>query len=156
MRVTANRDERTVSGMLIPFNEVGYTNVGAITATTGSLTIPEDVSSVHLNYEHDSTRPIGKATRIEQTDAGIEATFSIVDNTAGNDYLAEVEAGLRTGFSVEFVDHVIRAGRVLAGVISGAAGVVAPAFDSARVMASDHGELPAEETAEEENAEVEA
>lgn len=145
MRVTANRDERTISGLVIPYGEVGYTNVGAIKASKGVLTIPEDVSTVHLNLEHSDTRPVGKAVRLEETDAGIEGTFRIANTTAGNDLLAEVEEGLRTGFSVEFHDHVIRAGEVLKGMLSGVAAVVNPAFNSARVMASDHGELPAEE-----------
>src|SRR5690606_15983540 len=148
MRVTANRDERTISGLVIPYGEVGYTNVGAIKAAKGVLTIPEDVSTVHLNLEHSDTRPVGKAVRLEETDAGIEGTFRIANTTAGNDLLAEVEEGLRTGFSVEFHDHVIRAGEVLKGMLSGVAAVVNPAFNSARVMASDHGELPTEDEAE--------
>lgn len=142
MKITANREDRTISGVLLPFGEVGYTNVGAITVTAGALTLPDDITTVHLNMEHESTRPVGKATRLEETEAGIEATFKIADTTAGNDLLAEVADGLRTGFSVEFHDQIIRAGKVLGGVLSGAAAVVAPAFDSARVFASDHGDLP--------------
>jgi hypothetical protein len=156
MRVTANRDERTISGLVIPYGEVGYTNVGAIKASKGVLTIPEDVSTVHLNLEHSDTRPVGKAVRLEETDAGIEGTFRIANTTAGNDLLAEVEEGLRTGFSVEFHDHVIRAGEVLKGMLSGVAAVVNPAFNSARVMASDHGELPTEDEAENEDTTGEA
>src|SRR5690606_12614847 len=106
----------------------------------GAVEIPEDPSTVILNVEHDRTRPVGRAVRIEETDTGIEASFRIAKTRAGDELLLEAEEGLRAAVSVELESPVIRAGRLLKGLLTGAGAVVKPAFASALLVACDCGE----------------
>lgn len=140
--LTANRDERTISGLLLPFGEVGYTSAGAITASAGAVTLPEDPSSVHLNLEHDPLRPVGKGVTFEEREDGIHASYRVANTTAGNDLLTEVEEGLRAHLSVEVSDPVITDGVLVGGALTGTGAVVKPAFASAaiyQVTAADCG-----------------
>lgn len=139
----ANMEERTISGLMLPYGEVGRTSAGAITASAGTVRLPEDVSTVHLNLEHDSLRPVGKATAFEEREDGLHATFRVAKTSAGDDLLEEVSEGLRAALSVELSSPVIRAGKLLAGTLTGCGAVVRPAFPSANIYnltASDMGE----------------
>lgn len=138
--MTASREDRTITGLLLPYGEEGRTNVGKITASAGSLTIPDPVSDVKLDIEHDLTRPVGRASEIVDTDAGLVATWSIARTRAGDDVLEEAAEGLRTGLSVEVDEPVIRNGALLGGRLTGAGIVVSPAFPSALLVAADAGE----------------
>nr|WP_128082861.1 hypothetical protein [Cellulosimicrobium sp. MM] len=143
--LVASSGERSITGLLLPFNEPGATSAGRVTASATSVTVPEDVSKVVLNIEHDGLRPVGRATSIEAREDGLHATFRIAATTAGNDLLEEVREGLRACLSVEVESPVIRDGHLLAGDLTGAGAVVRPAFPSASVYAlaaSDCGELP--------------
>ncbi len=139
--LTASREERTISGMLLPFGELGSTSAGRVTAKAGCLTIPENVGDVILNIEHDDMRPIGRASSIEETDSGYVATFRIAETTAGTDVLIEASEGLRTGLSFEVASAVIRDGELLGGDLVGAGAVRHPAFPSAQIVASDCGDI---------------
>jgi hypothetical protein len=134
--LAADTGARTLTYRLLPFGEPGRTNLGTVTVTAGAVTIP-DPAAVVLNMEHDPLRPVGRASALVETAAGIDATFAVADTTAGRDLLAEAAAGLRTGVSVELADVVIRDGRLVAGALTGAGAVVAPAFPSALLVASD-------------------
>lgn len=145
--LTANADDRTLTYRLLPFGEPGRTNKGKVTASKGTLTLPEP-ATVHLNLEHDRKRPVGRATLLAEDDDAINATFAIAETSTGDDLLAEATAGLRTGVSVEIENPVIRAGKLLGGTIIGAGAVVAPAFPSAVLTAEDAGDLSPEQLAE--------
>lgn len=134
--VASDAGARTLTYRLLPFGEPGRTSLGLVTVEAGAVTVP-DPSAVVLNMEHEPTRPVGRATALVETPAGIDATFLVADTTAGRDLVAEAAAGLRTGVSVELVDVVIRDGRLTAGRLVGAGAVVAPAFPSALLVASD-------------------
>jgi len=139
--LTASLTDRILTYLLLPFGEVGYTNKGKVTATKGTVTWPTDVSSVHLNIEHDGIRPVGKATSIEETPQGIVASFKIAATSVGNDLLVEADEGLRPGVSVELDNPVIRAGRLIKALLTGAGAVTDPAFASALLLAADAGNL---------------
>lgn len=132
--LTASNENRIISGLLLPFNQEGYTNLGRLTAGAHSLTLPQD--PIILNVEHDHTRPIGKSIDIKEASDGLEASFTVAETAAGNDALAEVSAGLRACLSVEIDNPVIRGGRLLAGTVTGAALVARPAFPDAKLAAS--------------------
>lgn len=143
----ADTDKREISYLLLPYGEEGRTSAGRVTASAGSVTVPEDVSSVTFNIEHDGTRPVGRATRVEETPDGLLATFRIARTRLGDDLLEEVSEGLRAAASVEVEDPIIRAGKLIGGLLTAAAAVVRPAFPSAQVqlVAADAGELPEDE-----------
>lgn len=135
--VTASESEnRSISGLLLPFGEVGYTSAGALTAAAGSITIPDDPSEVILDIEHDYRQLVGKAHAVTETEAGIIASFEIIKTRAGDDALEEVRAGLRKCLSVELSDVETDGGKITAGKITGAGLVLYPAFESARLAAS--------------------
>ncbi|WP_324650996.1 hypothetical protein [Georgenia sp. H159] len=140
--LTASVEDRTLTYRLLPYGETGRTNMGRLTASKGAVKVPDDPSALTLNLEHDRTRPVGKGVAISETDTGLEATFRVARTRAGDDLLEEAAEGLRAGVSVEVDDIVTRSGQLMAGVLSGAAAVVAPAFPSAQLVAADVGELP--------------
>ena len=132
--------------LLVPYGEEGRTSVGRVTCQPGVLkTVP--ASALHMNVDHDRSRPAATCTKIWSTDAGIKARFKPVANTAGRDLVAEPAAGVRPAISVEIDNPVIRAGQLIAGVITGAAAVVRGAFPAARLTAADAGDLDRQDEA---------
>jgi hypothetical protein len=138
----ASADDRIVTYLLCPFGEPGRTSLGKVTLTASSLTIPEDVTSLAVNVEHDPKTPVGRFARIEATAAGLEADVRFLATRAGDDALTEAREGVRRGISVEVDNPVIRQGQMRAGLLSGAGVCVEPAYPSALMVASDAGELP--------------
>ena len=140
--LTATADNRLLRYLLLPYGEAGRTSAGTVTASAGSVAVPERIVA---NLEHDRTRPVAHSVHIEETDEGLIAEFRVAGTTAGNDLLVEASEGLRTGISVEIENPVIRKGALLAGDLTGAGFVTTPAFPSAQLMtAADVGELPAD------------
>lgn len=138
----ASADDRTLTFRLLPFGKPGRTNLGKLVASASSVTVPDDVTSLVVNMEHDPTRPVGKFTSVTAAPDGLEATVRVLATKAGDDYLTEAAEGVRTGISVELERPVIRAGKLLAGVLDGAGVCATPAFPDARLIAADAGDLP--------------
>lgn len=137
-RLTCDVERRTISGVVLPFGKVGRTSLGKLTAAKdGGWTVADEVIG---NMEHDRKRPVARMSASEVTDKGLRMTFAVAKTTAGDDLLAEVEAGLRTGLSIECADPVVRAGALVGGSIDAVGFVTHPAFDTARA------ELVAEDT----------
>ncbi|MEU4361203.1 hypothetical protein [Promicromonospora sp. NPDC023987] len=136
----ANLDERTLSGKVLPFGEIGYTNVGAVMASAESeLTWPDEVT---FNLEHNGgTIDLGKGA-LDKRDDGIYGTFQVENTAMGDALLLEATEGKRNGFSIEIPEPIIRAGKLAAGLINAVAAVAVPAFKSA-LMAADAGHLEA-------------
>lgn len=141
--LTADEDTATLSYRLLPYGEAGRTSVGTVTAAAGSITLPEDPTTLVLNEEHDAHRPIGRFTSVAEEAAGLNATVRVADTTAGRDALTLARDGLRAGISVEIADPVIRDGKLTAGRLTGAGLVVTPAFPSAQLAAADTAPEPA-------------
>lgn len=141
----ANRDERTVSGLLVPFGEEGNTNLGRFTVKAGAFSLPRDPSVVTLNVGHDRENPVGRAVLLAEEAEGIRATFKFADTEEADEALEAFANGSRSKLSVEAKGIVLRAGQALAGRIFGAAVVEKGAFPSATLMAADAGDLPEQE-----------
>lgn len=146
--LTASVSERTVTGLLLPFGEVGRTNLGKFSVEPTAVAVPRDPSVVTLNTDHLRDAPVGRATALSVTDAGIVATFAIADTDEGDALLIEIDdkdnAEARRSLSAEVANVVIRTGRMVAGRLFGAAAVAKGAFPSAALVASDVGEEPQE------------
>lgn len=110
--IAANSSKRELTGVIVPFGQVGHTNMGDVVFQQGSLKIGDGIK---LFTEHDLTRPIGKLSRYEEDDKGIVGTFKIARTNAGDDALAEAQEGLRTGFSVGAMidDYVTKGEQVI-------------------------------------------
>jgi hypothetical protein len=135
---------RILSYLLLPFGEPGNTSAGTVTASAGTITIPEDPSTLVANDEHEYRAPLGRFVSVTEEANGIKASVKVAATRAGDDLLTLASEGLKTGISVEIADPVIRAGKLLAGKLTGAGFVVRPAFPSAQLTASDIGELAEE------------
>ena len=62
-RLTASLEDRVITGMLLPYNEEGRTNLGRLTASADSALTLADL--VPLNVEHKPQDVIGKAVTVE-------------------------------------------------------------------------------------------
>lgn len=136
--VLASADDRTVTGLVVPYGEMGRTNVGQFEIPRGTIRIPEDPGVVGMNVDHDRFDPRGYATRIWDTAAGIMASLAFARTPEGDAALAEARDpnGKRRRLSGEFRTG-IRGGKATGGMLSGVALVERGAFPSAMVLAAD-------------------
>lgn len=149
----ATAQDRVVSGLLLPYGEIGRTNLGRFEVASGAVDIPNDADIVTLNVQHDREEPVGRAVSLDETPAGIVGTFKIANTPEGDTVLAEIANGTRTKLSAEVKNVVIRAGKAVGGSLFGAAVVEEGAFPSAALMAEVAEDTDPEE--EEENVEEE-
>ena len=131
----ADLNARTVKGLLLPWNETGKSNLGAIRFAKGTVPVPRDVSIVGANVHHNRELPVGRATSLEDTDAGLVATFSIADTDEGDALLTDIADGKLTRLSAEVKNIVRRGADALSGSLFGAAFVTEGAFESAALFA---------------------
>jgi hypothetical protein len=138
--ILANLDDRTITGLLVPFNELGQTNAGRFMVEAGALALPSDPSVIGLNTDHDRSQPVGRGTRVWQEAKGIFASFRIAETPEGDAALADATNpnGKRRRLSGEF-NTSIKAGKAVpgSGRLWGAALVPMGAFPSAMVLAAD-------------------
>lgn len=155
--LTANLHDRIVSGLLLPYGEVGNTNLGKFSVAPGVVTIPSDVTVLAANTDHSREHPVARFLTAVDTAAGLVASFVVGKNPEGDALLAEIESNsptARRNLSVEVADTVIRNGQLLAGKLFGAAFVARGAFPSAALMAADVGEVDGEPAEPVETVEV--
>lgn len=132
----ANAEDRSCTGLLIPYGEDGRSNIGRFRIGTGAFSLPADPSIATLNDSHARELPLGRATQLRETPQGVVATFSIARTPEGDQALADIASGARRHLSAEVADVVIRAGRAVSGRVFGAALVNEPAFPSATLLAA--------------------
>lgn len=147
--LTASIQDRVVSGLLLPYGEIGRTNLGKFSIDgPGIIEIPNDVSVLMANADHSQVQPRARFLTATDTPGGIVASFKVGENPEGDVLLASVEKSIKNGkpmsLSVELTNVIIRAGKALGGKLTGAAFVENGAFPSASVMAADAGEFPGE------------
>ena len=144
----ADTDRRIISGKIAPYGEVGYTSAGPVVFERGSIAIP-DASKIKLLMQHDSTKPVGRATNFSDSTDGVYASFKISSSTRGQDALVLAQENLVSGLSVG-VD--VTASKPMKGYLLVTAAVLkevslveTAAFDSAAVtdIAAARAELEA-------------
>jgi hypothetical protein len=133
----ANR--RIISGKIVPFGEVGSTNVGKVIFEKGSIQIPS-VSKIKLLAQHDKSASgvIGRMQNYQETADGIFAQFKVSSSRDGENYLVKCSEGLLDGLSVgvevlsskESKDGTVI---VMAAKLYEVSVVESPAFDAARI-----------------------
>lgn len=133
--LAVDADARTLRYRLVRYGEQGSTNLGRVRIRAGALRLP-DPGALVANLEHERTAPVARATAITDDGEQLTAAFHVLPTSRGDDLLAEAAAGVRTGASVELDDLRIRAGWVEAGTLTGVGFVVAPAFPSSRLVAT--------------------
>ena len=150
--LTANLEERTISGKIVPAGtgEVGNTSAGRVVFEKGAIALPEDPKTIKLLNQHDMKKPLGKASSFSVDETGnIFASFSISRSNRGTEALILAEEGLQSGLSVgvEVLKSKNKAGvmHVSAAKLFEVSLVTEPAFKSAQVIDVAAEETPAEE-----------
>lgn len=145
-------DARTIPGILLEFDQVGYTSIGPVRVKAGGVRTPEDIARCKLFSGHDREAPVGYATELTEDGDLMRGTFKAASTEAGDLALLEASEKVRDAFSVELdeitfdqydedgwpvpdADGVLT---VLDSFLRGVALVSVPAFDAARVAASRH------------------
>ena len=132
----ADTERRMISGKIAPYNEVGYTSAGPVVFERGSIAIP-DVTKIKLLMQHDSTKPVGRATYSSDDESGIYASFKISSSTRGQDALVLAQENLVSGLSVGVDVSASKQMKgyllVTAAVLKEVSLVESAAFDSAAV-----------------------
>lgn len=139
--ILAAAEPLTITGLLLPYNEVGRTNVGRFQVEAGAVTIPTDPAVVGANLDHVRHDVVGRAVRLEEKPEGVFASIRFADTEEGRAAYADAisPSGKRRKLSAEFGPAVIKAGKLVSGhaKLWGAALVEAGAFPSAMVLAAD-------------------
>ena len=148
--LTANVEERTISGKIVPAGtgEVGNTSAGKVVFEKGAIALPEDPKTIKLLNQHDMKQPLGKASSFSEDSQGnIFASFKISRSNRGSEALILAEEGLQSGLSVgvEVITAKNKGGvmHVSAAKLFEVSLVTEPAFKSAQVI-----DVAAEETPE--------
>jgi HK97 family phage prohead protease len=132
----ADGDRRIISGKIAPYGEVGYTSAGPVVFERGSISIP-DATKIKLLMQHDSTKPVGRATNFSDSTDGIYASFKISSSTRGQDALVLAQENLVSGLSVGVDVSASKPMKgyllVTAAVLKEVSLVETAAFDSAAV-----------------------
>ena len=135
----ASLETRTITALVAPYGERGYTSAGVVSFEPGAIVLPADVTRVKLldRHSNDPAAPydtIGFATAALETPAGLQMTFSIVDTPAGTLALTAAHNKSKDGFSVELNNIRQRADVVMYGELTAVAHTALPAFTSARTI----------------------
>ena len=159
--------KRTISGLVVPFGAVARSGGRDWKFTAGSLHWSAE-SRVKLNDSHDRAASFGKAVRLQEVPAGLDASFQVARGPVGDQALIDAEDGVRDGFSIEIdfedgdsyhqdpsdpsINIVDRA------TLRHVALTASPAFDDARVasVAATREATPMTATASEPTTEVAA
>ena len=95
----ADAGSRTVSGLVAPYGEVGYTSAGPVVFERGSIAIP-DATKIKLLSQHQSDKPVGRALSFSDSTEGIYGSFKLSSSTRGQDALVLAQENLVSGLSV--------------------------------------------------------
>ena len=132
----ADTERRMISGKIAPYGEVGYTSAGPVVFERGSISIP-DATKIKLLMQHDSTKPVGRATNFSDSTDGVYASFKISSSTRGQDALVLAQENLVSGLSVGVDVSASKPMKgyllVTAAVLKEVSLVESAAFDSAAV-----------------------
>jgi HK97 family phage major capsid protein len=148
--LTANVEERTISGKIVPVGtgEIGSTSAGRVIFENNSIELPSDAKKIKLLNQHNNKDPRGRASFFNEVpNDGIYATFSVSKSEKGTQSLIMAEEGLVSGLSVgvEVIKSKMKSGvmHVSAARLIEVSLVTEPAFKSAQVI-----DVAAEETPE--------
>lgn len=142
---SVNTETREIPFTALRFGEVGRTNLGRIIVDKGAFSLPEDVeNTMQVNLDHDQTHPLGRVLMAEERTDTIDGVLRIAKGADGDALLARYAANdpeAPRAVSLEVRDIVLRAGRAVAGIVTGLAITKAGAFPSASLFAADAGEV---------------
>lgn len=95
----ADTERRVISGLVAPYDEIGYTSAGPVRFERGSISIP-DASKIKLLSQHQQDKPVGRAINFSEDTAGVYGSFRLSSSTRGQDALVLAQENLVSGLSV--------------------------------------------------------
>jgi HK97 family phage prohead protease len=94
----ADRDQRIVEGILMPYGQVTTKYGLRLRFARGSL-LWSDPARVKLFRDHDTSNPLGRALTLKNTPAGLHARFQVITGPDGDKVLDLAQQGVLDGFS---------------------------------------------------------
>lgn len=150
-------DSREIEGIAVPYGAVALATEngseafapGAFRDSVNHWMTRTDGARMAFRPAHKE-KPVGTITHLEDSADGVRFRASIFSTPAGDEYLAEVRAGLN-GVSVEFgpgtgaASRRARDGSLIhrSAMLHAIAGSIAPAYDAARISLRDMQEVAA-------------
>lgn len=134
-------ERRTIAGLAVPYGQTAVSGGRRWRFAKGSIKYAA-VNRIKLLRDHNNALALGKATKITETDAGLEITFSVSAGRSGDEALALAADGVLDGLSigVDFRDEHFAPDPLNAGafLVSSAALrevslTAVPAFDDSRL-----------------------
>jgi HK97 family phage prohead protease len=95
----ADTERRTVSGLVAPYGEIGFTSAGPVMFERGSIAITE-ASQIKLLMQHQADKPVGRAISFSDSTDGVYGSFKLSSSTRGQDALVLAQENLVSGLSV--------------------------------------------------------
>lgn len=95
----ANHERRTITGLAVPYGKPARSGGRMWQFSKGSLEW-SDPKRVKLLIQHDFSQAVGHAVTLEETDAGLIATFKVARGEAGDRALTMAEDGVWDGLSI--------------------------------------------------------
>ena len=95
----ADVERRIVSGLIAPYDEIGFTSAGPVMFQRGSLTYA-DASKIKLLMQHQQDKPVGRAISFSDSTEGVYGSFKLSSSTRGQDALVLAQENLVSGLSV--------------------------------------------------------
>jgi hypothetical protein len=139
----AGLDPRVLSGVAVPFGELGRTSIGSLSVKAGAIDYPiADLGRVKVFTEHGRETPVGYVLAAAETAQALGLTFRIAATPAGDAALLEAREHVRDALSVELSDVVIDRGVITSAVLDAVALTALPAYPSARLAAGLDQEEP--------------
>jgi len=117
--LAADQVERTIEGVVVPFNKIGRIAGVDYRFLPGSVRCAR--ARTPLLLDHDRSRPVGVLAAITETDAGMVGRFAIDNTPDGTLALAQAASGSRGAFSI---GATVEASLDNSGVIEVTAGLV--------------------------------
>lgn len=109
MEVRAAGDGRTVHGIAVPYDvpaeifEWGHTYRESFAHGAFARTIAERGDRVKFLSQHDSTKPLGRATSLREDARGLYAEFRVSKTPLGDETLELIRDGALDSFSIGFL-----------------------------------------------------
>jgi HK97 family phage prohead protease len=95
----ADTERRVVSGLVAPYNEIGFTSAGPVMFERGSIAIP-DATKIKLLAQHQQDKPVGRAISFSDSTQGVHGSFRVSSSSRGQDSLILIQENLVSGLSV--------------------------------------------------------
>jgi hypothetical protein len=117
--LVADLNERTIEGVIVPYDEVGVIQGREYRFRAGSVQLGRRVP---LLVDHDRGRPIGVLAELVDQPTGVLARFRVDATEAGDEALTQAASGSRGALSVGA--EVIRSSMARDGVVDVEAGLI--------------------------------